>query len=197
MARYGVQKVAICARNPIDRAFSHYWHEKKKCRFNYSFDEVLSNYDLWDSWVAPGIYAEKIKYAQALFGSDNVLVQIFDDLSKDPGSFYRQFLSFVGIEARQEPAVVHDLVNVAGYKRSQRQRRMRGMIKGVAGSCGLGGVARWVDAGVSRARNGKSRETVADVDNSILQELRQQLREDVEETSCLVGRDLRFWLDGD
>ena len=37
-------KLLIIARNPIERAFSHYWHEKKKDLYNFQFDECTVNY---------------------------------------------------------------------------------------------------------------------------------------------------------
>lgn len=44
-------KFALSLRNPIERAFSHYWHEKKKRQINFKFEDALRNYDLFASWI--------------------------------------------------------------------------------------------------------------------------------------------------
>ena len=40
-------KIIIGLRNPIERAFSHYWHLKKKGMIKYDFSKVLDNYTLF------------------------------------------------------------------------------------------------------------------------------------------------------
>ncbi|MEL6493217.1 MAG: sulfotransferase domain-containing protein, partial [Cyanobacteria bacterium J06621_3] len=54
-------KIIITLRNPIDRAFSHYWHEKKKKKIAFDFSEVIRNYDLYQNWIVPGFYYEHLQ----------------------------------------------------------------------------------------------------------------------------------------
>jgi len=40
-------KIVFLIRNPIDRAFSHYWHEKRKLKINFKFEEFyLLNFNI-------------------------------------------------------------------------------------------------------------------------------------------------------
>ena len=40
-------KIIFCLRNPIERAFSHYWHEKKKGKIAFDFEEGLERAIEW------------------------------------------------------------------------------------------------------------------------------------------------------
>jgi hypothetical protein len=40
---YPNMKFIVLLRNPIDRAYSHYFHEKRKCRENRTFEQAIQN----------------------------------------------------------------------------------------------------------------------------------------------------------
>ncbi len=42
-------KIVFLIRNPIDRAFSHYWHEKRKLKINFKFEENLQFKIIFDT----------------------------------------------------------------------------------------------------------------------------------------------------
>jgi len=109
-------KIVICLRDPIERAFSHYWHEKKKRRYNFDFAEVLANYDLFSSLLEPGFYAEHIERYLCHFRREQILCQLFDDLGRDPDAFLAQLLRFLEIDDRLKPTMLRSKVNVAGHR---------------------------------------------------------------------------------
>jgi len=84
-------KIVLCLRNPLERAFSHYWHEKKKAHTNLDFASALSNYDCYASWLEPGFLAEHIEQYLRYFPREQLLCQSFDRLESDPirASFLR------------------------------------------------------------------------------------------------------------
>jgi hypothetical protein len=107
-------RIALCLRHPLERAFSHYWHEKKKGRQRYQFEEVLRNYDLYSCWLEPGFCAEHIERWLTHFERQQILVQRFDDLCRDPRAFLRELQAFYGVEADFVPTVIATHINVAG-----------------------------------------------------------------------------------
>jgi hypothetical protein len=107
-------KIVLCMRHPIERAFSHYWHEKKKGKIAFKFSEALENYDLFASWIEPGFYAEHIERYLAYFKREQILCQIFDDLETDPEAFLKQLLTFIEVDPDFTPIFLHRKVNVAG-----------------------------------------------------------------------------------
>jgi hypothetical protein len=117
-------RILLCLRNPIERAFSHYWHEKKKGKYNFGFDEVLKNYDLFSSWIEPGFYAEHIERFLAFFDRNQILAQDFSHLGRDPRGFYAQALCFMEVEPSFVPEVVETKINPAGSKKWSRSPTM-------------------------------------------------------------------------
>lgn len=113
-------KIIFCLRNPIERAFSHYWHEKKKDRFNYRFEEVLDNYDLFCNWIEPGFYSKHIRNYLQYFPRQNVLCQLFDDLIRNPKQFIYELFKFLQIDSTFLPTVLESRINVARPKESTK-----------------------------------------------------------------------------
>lgn len=107
-------KIVLCMRNPIERAFSHWWHERKKGVIRYAFAEVLENYDLFASWVEPGFYALHIERYLEHFPREQLLCQLFERLAADPGRFLRELLEFAGVDASFEPPELWERINPAG-----------------------------------------------------------------------------------
>ena len=110
-------KIILCMRNPVDRAFSHYWHEKKKGKYNFDFSEVLDNYDLFASWLEPGFYAEHIERFLQYFPEQQILYLLYDDLKKNPKQFLKQFLDFAEVNSNFEPSFLNIKINKAGNKK--------------------------------------------------------------------------------
>src|SRR5699024_2758818 len=69
-------KIIICLRNPIDRAFSAYWHLINDGREKLSFEEALEkekerkskNYEYIWCYKETGMYCKKVKYYLDTFG---------------------------------------------------------------------------------------------------------------------------------
>jgi hypothetical protein len=109
-------RIVICLRNPIERAFSHYWHEKKKRKYNFSFDEVLRNYDLYSSLLEPGFYAEHIERYLRHFSREQILCQLFEEMAGNPEAFLVQLLRFLEVDDGFRPSALHHKINVAGHR---------------------------------------------------------------------------------
>ena len=173
MARFNpAAKIIVTLRNPIERAFSHYWHEKKKRKINYRFEECLSNnVDIFDDWIATGFYYSHLTDLFALFPRQQVLVLFYDDLQESPTDFLDRTLRFLEVDTDFEPSVLKQAVNKAWYRPT------------------------WSEM-FDNLRNGRSlRES--EYDRGIDPEFRKRLQEVFRESNAklgeLVGRDLSHW----
>ena len=106
-------KFIVSLRNPIDRAFSHYWHEKKKQKIAFEFSEVLENYDLYSSWIEPGLYAEHIERYLEYFDREQFLFLKFNLLKKDPKDYLNKILTFIDVDTDFIPSVLNEKKNPA------------------------------------------------------------------------------------
>lgn len=127
-------KIMLCLRNPVDRAFSHYWHEKKKGHVDVDFDEILQNYDLYSSWLEPGFYAEHIERYLRHFDREQLLCLRFRTLQTDPQAFLKRILQFAGVDEEFEPSWLHEKSNEAGGRRTPVNRLWRRLKKAVVRS---------------------------------------------------------------
>ena len=127
-------KIMLCLRDPIDRAFSHYWHEKKKGSINFEFAEVLENYDLYSSWLEPGFYAEHIERYLHYFDRDQFLFLRFENLKSDPEEFLGRILHFADVDEDFEPWWLDKKSNEAGGRRTIVNQVWRGVKKAVVQS---------------------------------------------------------------
>jgi hypothetical protein len=111
-------RMALCLRDPIERAFSHYWHERKKGVIRYEFADVVKNYDLFATWLEPGFYAQHLARYLEHFPREQILCQRYEHLRENPRAYLDELLAFAGVEQGFEPSVLHKEVNPAGPSHS-------------------------------------------------------------------------------
>jgi hypothetical protein len=114
--------IIFCLRHPIERAFSHYWHEKKKGKIAFRFEELFENYDLFNDWVRPGFYAEHINRFYEYFPKNQMLILLVDDIESNPLDVIRQMYIFLEVDAEFQPPSLKKRVNKAWFKPSSAQK---------------------------------------------------------------------------
>jgi hypothetical protein len=102
-------RLAFILRNPIDRAYSHYWHEvrygwetlpfrtaleREKERLRGGF-EARRHY----SYVARGMYADQIKRFLKVFPRENIHVEITEEFSTDVDATAARIARFLNLSA--------------------------------------------------------------------------------------------------
>lgn len=98
-------KFIFILRNPIDRAYSHYWNSVRFGYENLSFEQALdqekeriiqnSNFRRTYSYFDRGIYTEQLLRYYELFPRENILILLFEQLKKsyvDIGNLCGDFL---------------------------------------------------------------------------------------------------------
>lgn len=110
-------KLIFCLRNPVERAFSHYWHLKKQGLFNFDFSQFRHGYDFYAAWIEPGFYARHIERYLHYFPRQQMFCLLFEDLQSDPHGYLHSILQFLEIDASFSSPLVKQQVNIAGGKR--------------------------------------------------------------------------------
>jgi len=166
-------KYIVTLRNPIERAFSHYWHEKKKRTIRYDFETCLgNNVDIFDDWVATGFYHQHLTHLFSLVDRDQVLVLFYEDLKESPEQFFDQVLQFLAIDTKFVPSALNQQMNSAWF-RPTCQERLHNIWKGHPMN----------ESEYDRGIQPKFRKSLGDV-----------FREENDRLGHLVGRDLSHWV---
>ncbi len=140
-------RLLFVLRNPIDRAYSHYWHE---VRYGYeasSFEEALAaeperlrggetarrHY----SYLDRGRYGRQLARYFAALPREQILVALYDDLARDPAAIARRVASFLGVsEGWDLPAAAaaerHNPAMVPRWPLAQRALRPFRGVPGLA-----------------------------------------------------------------
>mgnify|MGYP002713170279 CR=1 FL=1 len=192
-------KIAVTLRNPIERAFSHYWHEKKKGNISYVFSDVLRNFDCFANWVETGCYSRHLERFFSLFPQEQVLVQRFEGIGLDPHRFLSDLLEFVGVETDFMPTALQTKINPAIGRRAAKWRGIERQIASPLRRLGLYEAARrskrWVSSFTPShaAHRGSDMETLDDVDAAVVEELNRILDPEIERLEKMLDWDLSEW----
>jgi len=107
-------KLIVCLRNPIERAHSHYTaHERhgKNIIWLKSFDEIRGNQG--NPYFKRGLYYESLQWYITIFGRENILILIHDDIKTDPRQFMQKIYSFLGVNPDFVPPSLLKRINAA------------------------------------------------------------------------------------
>jgi hypothetical protein len=118
-------KLIVLLRNPVDRAFSHFWHQAKRGFEDLSFEEAVAaeparlqgelekvladeRYVSFErhhhSYLARGRYAEQLEGWMERFPRDRFLVERSEDFFADPSTVYGRVLEFLELPDYKLPS---------------------------------------------------------------------------------------------
>lgn len=114
-------KLIVMLRNPVDRAYSHYYHERAGGAEQISsFEEAIDceeerlagvaekmredeRYYSFNhrhfSYLARGMYVDQLRSWMSLFSREQMLIIKSEDFYKDPAAIFKQCLAFLGLES--------------------------------------------------------------------------------------------------
>ena len=104
----GVRLILIL-RDPVERAYSHFQMEKRNGTVRGNFAEAMREYELlpdgirYQRYIHDGKYFTLLQPYAELFGMQNILVLLFDQLRKDAGGLMRNVYQFLGIDSNFTP----------------------------------------------------------------------------------------------
>lgn len=125
-------RLVAILRDPVERAFSHWWLKRCVSQEDLSFEDALSeNLErleagnhlegkegewLWRSHVSPerdnvslrvyldcGHYAEQLERYMAIFSRSQIKVFLYEELQNDPRALLSKLYSFIGVDAGFRP----------------------------------------------------------------------------------------------
>lgn len=94
-------KLIAMLRNPVDRAYSHYWHLVRSGRATYSFEDTL-RYEPY-TILNRSLYVEQLERLLAAVGRERVMIVVFENLIADRATVLNEVCDFLGIEFSQLP----------------------------------------------------------------------------------------------
>jgi hypothetical protein len=188
-------RLVVIFRNPVDRAYSHYWHSVKHGLESKTFERAIELEDMrlnqgfearrQYSYLRRGAYAEQFSRYLRFFARDQILALRLEDLSANADQVLDRCAHFLSI-ARDRFAPGADgqgARNPARMPRSRTVQRLAGQ---------LGRVSPAAGSLISRLNMRTS--PYPPMRAETREKLRRYYEQDIRETETLTGLDLRHWL---
>jgi len=195
-------KIIISLRNPIDRAFSGYFHLRRDSHENLSFEDALKeeNKRKRQKWISIyhytsiGFYYNQVK--AYLDNFDQLKVYLYDDLKKDALGLVKDVYEFLGLDTSFTPDV-SIRYNVSGipknkfiYKFLREPNILKSMVKPVVKTLIPRGERRKLIEKI-RMKNLQKPQMKPET----REYLKNLYREDILKLQDLIKRDLSSWLE--
>ena len=117
--------MVILLRNPVNRSYSHYWHDHSRAKVDIPFAEAVAAELAGEGehrYVARSRYREQIERLYAVVDRDRVLVETFEDLTADPATVFSSVCGFIGVDDTVRPGNLGNTINAYTEFRSVRVR---------------------------------------------------------------------------
>jgi hypothetical protein len=108
-------KILVFLRDPVKRAYSHYWFAKKfkLTEKSETFKEAIKKEVSYEHYIDDGMYYKHLKKYYDVFPKENIGVFFMDDLEKDPVKFIQNVYKFLGVDSNFVPPSVKKRANSA------------------------------------------------------------------------------------
>lgn len=191
-------KIVIVLRNPIHRAYSHYIMDCKIGRVYDTFGNVISRHikDVddravqYDNYVQCGMYAKQIDRYIEVFGRDNVLILLYDDLVDGFDACILTICEHVGLSTEGRRVIKSNansaevakapFVNMLLYKSGVKKIIIRYCPEFIK------------QAAIKLYYSPHQRSAMSESEKVML---RDYFRDDIMRTEQVIGRSLRHWLE--
>lgn len=179
-------KLFVSLRNPVDRAYSHYWRLVAAGTFGEqdppSFEEALAQIP---EITAVGFYAGHLKRYYEHFEPKQVLVMLYDDLQESPAEFLAQLLGFLDLEVQLDSALVERKVNAAASLKDLARSKWAWRSARLLGRLGFHGATAEIEK--------RNRSEIPEMNLETRQRLIDLYAASNEELARLIGKDLTAW----
>ena len=104
-------KLVVVLRDPVARAYSHYWHQRRRMREQLPFDDALdaeadrtTGGDDEFAYVGRGRYLAQLERIRGAYPADALHVMFFEDLVRDPAGELAALGAFLGVDGLRPAA---------------------------------------------------------------------------------------------
>jgi hypothetical protein len=193
----------VLLRNPIDRAYSQYWHNVRGGIERRSFVDALAQEpeprtireygDVAPAYIWFGRYAQHLRRWTNRFGRDAILVLFQEDLQHDPQAVAAETFQFLGvssmtIDARKREGAAGESPFGLNARLATSSPRVKKSIRAVVPARMLLRISQFV------AELPRRPAPYAPMRREVAAQLADALASDVLELERLTGRDLQHWL---
>lgn len=192
-------KIIIMLRDPVERAYSHYWHTMRYGGKFDTFEQALDNeperirQGMWHGfyYVDNGRYAGQVARYLDVFGRDSVKVYLFEDLFRDARGVCRDVFEFLGVDP-DAPVETGKIYNRGGAPRNRLfarliKSRIKRPIRKMLPEALRQNLIEWI----KDANN----DPIPEMDPKTRTRLKEIFREDTLHLEEMIGRDLSHWRD--
>ncbi len=127
-------RILILLRDPVERAHSHFWHNRSVGRERLDFADAIATepkrlarsrqHQARYSYLDRGRYGGQLENMLRFIPRERILVQTFDELTSDSTTVYRRTCQFLGVADDYMPPIVGQVTNAFVEYRSTRLRDM-------------------------------------------------------------------------
>ncbi|MEM9325722.1 MAG: sulfotransferase domain-containing protein [Bacteroidota bacterium] len=93
-------KLIYILREPVSRAYSHYWMARRKGLVSNTFSELIAQRD--PRFIGRGFYSGQIEHYLSLFPQEQMMGLTFDSLFNDKSSSLSRILQFIGVRSDED-----------------------------------------------------------------------------------------------
>lgn len=195
IARYNpAARLMYCLRNPVERAFSHYWHIKKQSGDAViKFEDILTHYNNYATWMEHGLLAPGMKALYDHFPRSQIYAMLYEELSDNPEKIWAETVKLAGVDSAFRPSVLTKKVNVAGSGRGPFQRFSNKALRLVMDEDRITAMSK--TSPLIRTLSGKG-EYIQGIDPALERRLMEIVEPDIQDMERLSGMDLSHWRKG-
>lgn len=190
-ASYPEAKIIAILRNPVTRAISQYGNAIKAGEISetMSFETYMKTEP---SVLEQGLYAKQLKRYYSHFDQSHMCIMIYEDIKKDPKTFMQTIYRFLNVDQNFIPSMLGDSINVARIPKHVFIERVMHRCSEFLRKHGLDRLVHMVrQSGIpDRVRSINTKEKVRKEPEFDRDFLSSYFKEDVQELSLMLGRDL-------
>ena len=186
-------RLVIIFRNPVQRLVSLFRLKRAYGLHAWSLDQALQNDP---ELLGSSLYASHLKMWQSCFSREQLSINFFEDLTKDPQGFVERICRFVGIPAFELKDSERKQVFSTNKMTEPRNFMATRTALAVADWC----KARKLDRLVKHVRDSRAFNLLigggapfAPLPGESLKRVHEKLLPEIEELERLLGRDLSSW----
>lgn len=190
-------KIIITLRNPVERSYSHYKHLYRKGHVSVSFDQALfkadvGSFDFYRLLIHPSLYFENLSEFYNEFPSEQILVNLYDDLVSDPKQYLKRIFEFLEVDSNFTPSIIDKKKNTESQRAGKIDWGKDNFVQKIREGNLLTSAKR---VSINKLfRQEKHRKVAPLAPDRMRTELSKLYKEDTEKVSELIDRNLSHWL---